>query len=362
MPALPRSIKARLPPIDLSVYTVRSTAADGLGRRALLVSDMFSIKLANGNRFDAPPDISILEAARTAGLVLEHSCRTGRCGLCRAHVLRGKTRILQPEVPTDELGPGEVLTCCRAAAGDLDLDVADLGPLAGLEKRILPCKITSISFPAPTIAHVVLRLPPAARFSYLAGQHIDIIAKGVRRSYSIANAPNAQCEVELYIRRFEGGILSRYWFEEAAAGHLLRFEGPLGTFFLRDEGLGPLVFLATGTGIAPVRAILEQVAKARSDRPVLTLWGNRTREDFFWSPDASTAIGRFVPVLSRADTAWKGARGYVQDVLIAIGEDLTNASVYACGSEEMVRSAEHRLTSAGLPKQRFFSDPFLSSD
>lgn len=322
---------------------------------------MFSITLVNGKRFDAAPDISILEAARAAGLALEHSCRTGRCGLCRATV-RGETALIQPELPTDALEPGEVLTCCRSAASDLEVDVADLGRLAGIDKRILPCKIAAIDFPAPTIAHVVLRLPPTARFAYLAGQYIDIIARGVKRSYSIANAPREDGSIELFIRRFDGGVLSRYWFEDAAVGDLLRFEGPLGTFFLREEGQGPLILLATGTGIAPVRALLDEIATLPSAPPVFAFWGNRAREDFFWSPAPGAAQVRFEPVLSRPDAAWSGARGYVQDALISLGLDLGDASVYACGSEDMIRSAERQLLAAGLPRHRFFADPFLSSE
>jgi CDP-4-dehydro-6-deoxyglucose reductase len=322
---------------------------------------MFSITLVNGKRFDAPPDISILEAARAAGLALEHSCRTGRCGLCRATVC-GETSLIQSELPTEGLQPGEILTCCRAAASDLTLDIADLGRLAGIEKRILPCKIAGIDFPAPTIAHVVLRLPPTARFAFLAGQYIDIIAKGVKRSYSIANSPRVDGSLELYIRRFDGGVLSRYWFEEAAVGDLLRFEGPLGTFFLRDEGQGPLIFLATGTGIAPVRALLEDVAATAPSRPVFAFWGNRAKDDFFWSPTPEAGQIRFETVLSRPDAAWTGPQGYVQDALLMLGLDLGDASVYACGSEDMIRSAERQLMAASLPKHRFFADPFLSSE
>lgn len=323
---------------------------------------MFSITLVNGKRFDALSDISILESARAAGLVLEHSCRTGRCGLCRATVRTGETRVIQAEVPGDALEAGDVLTCCRAAASDLVLEVADLGPLAGVEKRILPCKIASISFPTPSIAHVVLRLPPASHFHYLAGQHIDVIAKGVKRSYSIANAPSPQGGIELYIRRFDGGVLSSYWFEEAAVGDLLRFEGPLGTYYLREEGHGPLIFLATGTGIAPVRAILEHAASIALQRPILLFWGNRAKEDFFWSPETQDGFVQFEPVLSRPAADWSGRRGYVQDALAAQGHDLADASIYACGSAEMVRSAEALLLNAGLPKNRFFADPFLVSD
>ncbi|MCA3256150.1 MAG: NAD(P)H-flavin reductase [Alphaproteobacteria bacterium] len=226
----------------------------------------------------------------------------------------------------------------------------------------MPCKIASISFPAPTIAHVVLRLPPNARFAFLAGQYIDIHAKGVKRSYSVANAPRSDGAIELYIRRFDGGVLSAYWFGEAAVGDLLRFEGPLGTFFLREEGAGPIVLLATGTGIAPVRALLEDIAGQSVDRPVFAYWGTRSREDFFWSPDPAGQAITFEPVLSRADPSWSGARGYVQDALLARGLDLGDASVYACGSEDMIRSAERQLLEAGLPKHRFFADPFLSSE
>ena len=327
---------------------------------------MFAVTLSNSRCFDAASDSSILDAARLSGIVLEHSCRTGRCGACKATVISGETKALRPEesLTADEIKSGQILTCCRAATSDISLDIEDLGRLAGVQTRIFPCRIRSIERISTDILRVMLRLPPNAAFTFLPGQYIDIQAAGVRRSYSIANAPRADNSVELHIRRFENGIMSQYWFEEAKPEDLLRFEAPLGTFFLRDNNCRNLVFLATGTGIAPVKAMVEEMAadpSLVSNTRVSIYWGNRRPEDFYWRP-AEGVVAEFHPVLSGSDPNWTGRRGYVQDMLRSDLADLSDASVYACGSPSMIASAKEVLSTLGLPPQKYYSDAFLPSN
>lgn len=318
------------------------------------------VELSDGKRFEASDGVSILEAARTAGLVLEHSCRTGRCGLCRARVLGGETRALRREesLSDAERADGVVLTCARAATSDVSLDVTDLGMPADIVRKLLPCRIASLESVADDVLVVRLKLPPNAGFRYLPGQYVDVIAGGLRRSYSIANAPAEDGQLELHVRRVDGGAMSDFWFDRAKLGDLLRFEGPLGTFFIRDRP-GPVIFLATGTGFAPIKAMIESFA-AHPERPSATLfWGGRTAADHY-HPVATAATLDFVPVLSRA-VAEGVTTGYVQDVLLARGPDLANATVYACGSSAMIDSARQKLHAAGLPLGAFFADSFLCS-
>jgi len=211
---------------------------------------------------------------------------------------------------------------------------------------------------------VTLRLPPAGGFTFLPGQYIDVIAPGnLRRSYSIANAEGPR--LELHIGQVEGGALSQYWFGAAKPNDLLRLNGPLGTFVLRDIAGLDLVFLATGTGIAPVKSMLEAIARMAPDaRPasVSVFWGGRSLPDLYWDAGTVDAGQRFVPVLSRADASWQGARGHVQDAYLAGRPDLSRAVVYACGLEAMVRASESALLAAGLPPHRFRADAFVASD
>jgi len=333
---------------------------------------MAQITLSTGRTFAADPTVSILDAARGEGVVLEYSCRTGRCGICKAPVLSGETQVMRAEesLSSEDAARGLVLTCCRAAVSDVVLDIEPLDRLAGFQIKTMPARIVSIERLAPAIMRVVLRTPPASPMRFLAGQYVDVIAAGVRRSYSLANAPREDGLLELLIKRYPGGVLSEYWFERAAANDLVRIEGPLGTFFLRDEfpeGQAPanILFLATGTGIAPVKALLEELAadRERAARHRLRVfWGNREAENFCWDPVALGLDIGFHHLLSGQDTAWGGKRGYVQAAAIADGFDPADTMVYACGSDAMIASAREAFTAQGLPSRRFFSDAFVSSN
>jgi len=260
---------------------------------------------------------------------------------------------------------GWVLSCVRAACSDLTLEVEDLGDVVLPLSKTWPCRISQIDRWAPDVVRVVLRLPPCADFAFMAGQYIDIIGpNSVRRSYSLANVSAAGKSLELHIRAVVDGEMSEYWFSRAQVNDLLRLNGPLGTFFLRPSAALDLVFLATGTGIAPVKAMLESlegIPLAQRPRSVVVFWGGRSAQDLYWDVESITAGQRYVPVLSRPQPSWTGAVGYVQDVLLAQMPDLTSTAVYACGSIAMIQSAQGALIQAGLPPSRFYSDAFVCS-
>ncbi|WP_026326211.1 FAD-binding oxidoreductase [Sphingomonas sp. Mn802worker] len=329
---------------------------------------MSVVTLNTGRSFPADAATSILDAARAAGIVLEYSCRTGRCGVCKVPLATGETVLLRPEdesLSADEVQQGLILTCCRAAAGDVVLDIEPLDRLAGFEVKTIPARVVSIERLAPDIVKVVLRTPPASPLRFLPGQYVDVLADGVRRSYSSANAPRADHQLELIIKRYPGGALSAYWFERAKVNDLVRVEGPFGTFFLRDEGPTNLLFLATGTGIAPVKALLEELASdpdRAAQHRIDVFWGNREAESFCWDPVGLGLDIGFHHLLSGRDERWSGRRGYVQDAAIARGIDPADTAVYACGSSAMIGSARAALLALGLPAKRFFSDAFVSSN
>lgn len=330
------------------------------------------VALANGTEFSAEPGMTILDAALAQGIVLEHGCRTGRCGSCKARVVAGTTTPLRPSLSltSAEAAEGWVLTCTSEAAADVQLDVEDLGALAAYQARVTPSRIDVLERVADDVVRVVLRLPPASPFRFLAGQHIDVTSPaGDRRSYSIASAAAAPGKVELHVRRVDGGRFSNYWFGAARANDLLRFEGPRGSFVLRPTAGLDVVFLATGTGIAPILAMLAQLATASEARPrsVSLYWGGRRVQDHYLDPAPALPGLRYVPVVSRGGEEWQGARGHVQAVLladIALGRApaLAGAAVYACGSESMIHDARRALAEAGLPPNRFHFDAFVSSD
>ena len=327
---------------------------------------MPSVRLANSNSFECLEGQTILDSGRTQGVVLEHSCRTGRCGVCKVQVVRGETRVetVEESLNETEYNQGFILTCCRSAVSDVELDTIDLGRLAQLKVQTLPARIDSLEKLADEVLEVVLRTPPNSSFGFLPGQYIDVIGPGgIRRSYSIANAPRDNGHITLHIRKVPGGEMSAYWFEQAKQNDLLRFEGPLGTFCLREMSATHLALLATGTGIAPIKAILEELQQdpeAYKFEQINLYWGGRYLHDLYWEPAFTQIPLTFVPVLSR-EPNWDGKAGYIQDAALSDALPLKNSVVYACGSEAMIRDARADLLRAGLPSGNFFSDAFVQS-
>ena len=328
---------------------------------------MPTVTVNGGAQFESDVSSPILDAAARSNITLPYSCKTGRCGVCKCKVVNGLTRPLRPEsgLSEKEKAQGWILSCVRVAETDLSLEVDDLEGIDLPAIKTVPCRIDQLERIAVDVLRVNLRLPPTTDFRFIPGQHIELIGvNGVRRSYSLAKANSSNKVIELHIRAVHGGELSQYWFSRAKINDLLRLNGPLGTFFLRDTVGLNIVFLATGTGIAPVKAMLEFLAEKQIDqRPmsITVLWGGRYFHDLYFNIEEIPGEFEFIPVLSRPEDKWRGARGYVQDVLLSLMPDLSNTVVYACGSNAMINSAKSTLFRAGLPENRFYADAFLSS-
>jgi CDP-4-dehydro-6-deoxyglucose reductase, E3 len=308
---------------------------------------------------------TILNSAFKAGLVFEYSCKTGQCGVCKTKVISGTVTELQAQLALTEQDRGEnkILTCCCAPTSDLLIDAEDLAALHDIDIKTLPCRIKQLTRFSDELIGVTLRLPPTGHFKFLEGQYIDIIGPGsIRRSYSIASTAE-ESEIVLYIKRFENGQMSDYWFNQAKENDLLRMEGPKGTFFLRDSKQD-LVFLATGTGIAPIISILSCLDNdpdfVQSSK-ISLYWGNRFPEDFFWTHSFKKLQVDVHYVLSRKHDNWHHKTGYVQNVALASGHDMAQLAVYACGSNIMIQSAHASFLAAGLAENKFYSDAFVQS-
>ncbi len=279
---------------------------------------MFSIEIATGTCFQASEKDTLLTAAETSRKHFPYSCRTGRCSTCKCKVISGTSVALHEELglTESEKAEGWILSCVRSATSDMVLEVEDLGGVSLPVAKTVPCRIQELNRLASDVMQARLRLPPTADFSYLPGQYIDVIGPaGIRRSYSLANAHATDKHLELHVRAVPGGAMSEYWFQQAKINDLLRLNGPLGTFFLRQVAGLDLVFLATGTGIAPVKSMLEGMNALSVDeqpRSVTFYWGGREPQDLYCDVSEFCGSARYVPVLSQADDTWSGARGYIQ--------------------------------------------------
>ena len=330
---------------------------------------MFKIALKNGKSFTCDSNSTIFEAAKSNSIILQHSCLSARCRSCIVRVESGITtdKLEDLVLSSEEKSDKWVLSCNAIPTSNLVLDIEDLVEVKVFEKKIIPAKLQTISNLNDNVIEVSLRLPPNSNFGYISGQYVNITKGQIKRSYSIANAFHENGTLKFLIKKYENGLMSNYWFNEAKENDLLRIEGPIGSFFLRESEVENIVFLATGTGVAPIKAILESLNlhdKMLQNKNFWVFNGARNESDLFWSPKEINVIPRlkYIPVLSRADDDWKGERGYVQEIVLNSGIDLTNAQVYACGSNNMIESAKKILVQNGLNIKQFFSDAFLASN
>ncbi len=333
------------------------------------IINMFHITLKNGKAFTCDAHDTIFEGAKKNGIILEHSCLSARCRSCAVQIESGNAidKFDDLVLSKEEKLNNWILSCNALPVSDVVLNVEDLGEIQIFEKVILPAKIQSINKLNDSVLEVTLRFPPNSNFGFNSGQYVNIIFGQIKRSYSIANAYKANGMLTFFIKKYEKGLMSNYWFEIAKENDLLRVEGPFGSFFLRESKQDNIIFLATGTGVAPIKAILENLSKSINQLTNKNFWlfvGARYENDLFWNPSELSSINnlKYIPVLSRASSEWEGEKGYVQDIVIKHNIPLTKAQVYACGSNNMIESAKKILVDNGLNKTHFFSDAFLQSN
>ncbi len=321
---------------------------------------MVLVKIKN-SVFNCLKSETIIEGALRNGVFLDHSCLTGRCSSCKVKVLSGKTSCDFQEfsLSDSEKSNGFILSCIRRPISDLVINAEDLSEYGLIKPKIVPAKINEIISLTKDIVLVKLRFPPNHKPFFLEGQYINVIKGSLKRSYSIANSNNSE-DLELIIKNYHGGLMSKYWFEEAKINDLLRLEIPKGTFFLRQHSSkSTLVFLATGTGIAPIKSILENSKNQESIKQykqVIVLWGMKYSKDLFWTPSQDSI--KFVPVLSRETSPKK----YVQDCLDELSIDWNKSVVYACGSDDMIQESKLKSIQLGLKPNHFYSDAFVASN
>ena len=326
-----------------------------------------------GHFFQVPPGKTILEAGLEAGFALPYSCRAAVCSTCRARISAGE--VDHGEVfgtlSDDDMARGYTLLCRAKPLSDVVVEVGELHGLDGVRPRILPCRVVSIDRAAPDVAILRVRVPNAEGFRFLAGQYADFLLEtGLRRSFSIATKPSREhvTEFDLHVRKVPGGAFTAHVFETLRPRDVMRFEAPLGTFYLREDSSKPIIMLASGTGFAPIKAMCETALEVGlfDKRHTSIYWGGRTRADLYM---LETALAwkhpnlRFVPVLSEPTSGceWKGATGFVHRAVMADFPILSGHQVYACGVPIMVESARTDfVTNCALPMEQFFADSFLT--
>jgi CDP-4-dehydro-6-deoxyglucose reductase len=327
----------------------------------------------SGRQYTVAEDETLLAAGLQQHVGLPYGCKNGACGSCKGRVLEGQvehTPHSSSALSNDEKTRGFALFCCAQPRSDLLVEVREIAGAGDIPVKKLPCRVASLERAADDVMVMRLQLPASEKLQYLAGQYLEFILKdGSRRSYSMASPPHAEGPIELHIRHMPGGVFTDHVFERMKEREILRFEGPLGTFFLREDSAKPIVLLASGTGFAPIRAIVEHALAKGSTRPMTLYWGGRRRKDLYQF-DVAERWARenpqfsFVPVLSEPDPAdhWTGRTGFVHRSVIEDRPDLSGYQVYACGAPVMVESAQRDFTANhGLPAEEFYADSFTSA-
>jgi CDP-4-dehydro-6-deoxyglucose reductase len=325
----------------------------------------------SGQQFDVEDGEHVLAAALRQGFILPYGCKNGACGSCKGKILSGTVDygVYQKKALTDEeKAQGKALFCQATPLGDLVIEARTIGAAKDIQVKTLPCRVQTLRRVTDDVILLGLKLPANERLQFLAGQYLEFLLKdGSRRSFSMGNAPHDDALLQLHVRHVPGGQFTDHVFGKMKERDILRFEGPQGTFFLREDSAKPIVFVASGTGFAPIKSIIEHAIHKGIARPMTLYWGGRRPQDLYlhalaegWAAQGKI---RYVPVISDAlpEDGWSGRTGFVHRAVMQDFPDLSGYQVYACGVPVMVDAARRDFTAqCKLPEDEFYADSFTT--
>jgi CDP-4-dehydro-6-deoxyglucose reductase len=327
----------------------------------------------SGHQFTCDADETILTAAIRAGVGLPYGCKNGACSSCKGKLIDGSITHgphQERALSANDEQQGMALFCCAKPNSDVTIEAREVAGIGDFPVKKVPVRVAKLDKVADDVIILSLQLPATDRLQYKAGQYVEFMLRdGKRRSYSMANAPHKDEHLTLHIRHMPGGLFTDQVFSTLKERDILRFEGPLGTFFLREDSDKPIILLASGTGFAPIKAIVEQLEHSKSQRPVTLYWGGRRPQDLYMNElclswEQSLPNFRYVPVVSNAqpEDQWSGRSGFVHQAVIDDHPDLSQYQVYACGAPIVVASAQRDFVAiAKLPENEFYADAFTSA-
>ncbi|MET3117116.1 CDP-4-dehydro-6-deoxyglucose reductase [Undibacterium sp. GrIS 1.8] len=326
----------------------------------------------SGSQFSCDEGETILAAALRAGVGLPYGCKNGACGSCKGKISSGSVthgNHQQRALSDAEETEGMSLFCCARPDSDVIIEARVIASSGDYPLKKMPSRVAKLEKLSDDVMLIALQLPANERLQYRAGQYIEFLLRdGKRRSYSMANAPHLDEQITLHVRHMPGGLFTDQVFGTLKERDILRFEGPQGTFFLREDSDKPIVLLASGTGFAPIKALVEHMIYSKSTRPVTLYWGGRRPQDLYMNrlcEEWASTIPNFtyVPVVSDAlpEDSWTGRTGFVHQAVIADHTDLSGYQVYACGAPIVVDSAKRDFVQlCQLPEDEFYADSFTS--
>jgi CDP-4-dehydro-6-deoxyglucose reductase len=330
----------------------------------------FKIRIqSSGREFTADEKETVLAAALRQGVMLPYSCRSGACGTCKGKVLAGQVDYGTYETKAmseAEREQGHALFCQARPLSDLVIEAKEIAAAKDIPIRIMPARVVQMEKLADDVIRLSLKLAEGQRLQYLAGQYIDILLSGnQRRSFSLSTSPLSDELLQLHIRHVPGGFFTGHVFTKMQEKDLLRFQGPFGMFFLREDSDRPAILVAGGTGFAPIKSILEYAFAKGVTRPLHLYWGVRAKRDLYlsglpqaWAREHNNF--KFTPVLSepRPEDRWDGRQGWVHEAMAADYPDLSRHEVYASGPPPMIDALKATVKKHGLPEDHLYYDSF----
>ncbi len=329
----------------------------------------------SGRSFTVEGDETLLSAGIRQGLNMPYGCKDGACGSCKCKKISGEVQLgtYQTKALSDEeRAQGLVLTCCATALSDVVLESKQVTSADAFPMKKMPVRIASMEKVSSDVMRIFVQLPATEVMQYHAGQYVEFLLRdGSRRAYSMANAPHTLAadapKVELHIRHMPGGKFTDHVFGAMKEKDIQRVEGPQGSFYLREDNDAPIVLLASGTGFAPIKALMEHMQHKGITRPTRLYWGGRRPADLYMNDWVLAQLPlmphlQYIPVVSNAlpEDAWAGRTGFVHAAVLQDTPSLTAYQVYACGAPIVVDSAKRDYLASGLVEDNFFADSFTS--
>ncbi len=322
----------------------------------------------SGHQFIVNDGETVLEAALRQDIVLPYGCRNGACGSCMGTLLTGQVHYDDARIPAltdDDQSQNRALFCQARPVTDLTIEVREIDTTGDIEVKTLPCRVAHLNAIAHDVMEIKLKLPAAERLQFLAGQYIEILLKdNRRRGFSIANAPHDDDFIVLQVRQVEGGYFSEFVFNQMQEKALLRLEGPLGTFYLRENSSRPIILIGGGTGFAPLKGMIEHAFFTGMTRPMHLFWGVRAKQDLYsdlpeqWEHDHANFT--YTPVLSEPlpEDNWAGETGLVTDSVVRHYPDLNDHEIYVSGPPVMIEAGKNLFFNHGMQQEHMYSDAF----
>lgn len=335
------------------------------------------VTLSDGTQFDVAPGQTLLQAALSAGLEWPNGCRVGLCGSCRCKITSGQVKALtdfSDVISQADLTQGHVLACRCQLESAIDVSSDELYGRLAPDDADIDATITHIDWVTPLVQLIEVELDHPHPHGYAGGQYTRLEVPGVvpPRCFSFANACRGDGRLRFLVRVFPVGRLGEWLSQEDRCGQRLRVGRPLGHFLFRDHHR-PALFFAGGTGLAPILAMLEELASlpAAQHPQVRVVFAARDQQHLFHRRFLEPIVNRwaigtsidFVSVLSREPrpSSWKGLRGHFFEHLALLTAGFENADTYLCGPPGLVDAMKFYLVKRGFDRTRISADRFLPS-